>query len=135
MWMAKKGLALLPVDDKCVRALRKLEDGEAVEVELKRSRSPSWHRFFMKCCAVIGDHQEPVKSTHQMKEAIKMAAGHVETLISPNGTEYKFAKSIAFDKLTPDEWEELWPSLEDAMRLEFRFDTQLFKDGYAGFYE
>lgn len=134
-WFMRKGDALLPADDKAVRAVRRLAEGEAVMLEMKRSRSSSWHRFFMKCCSVIGENQDPIRTEHQIKEALKEAAGHVDTLTSPTGTKFTFPKSIAFAELSADEWDELWPSLDEAMRREFRFDCALFKEGYAGFYE
>lgn len=134
-WFCKKGLALLPADDKAVRAIRKLEEGEAVQLEMQRSRSVPHHRFFMKCCSVIGQNQDPIRTEHQIKEALKEAAGHVDTLRSPNGTVFTFPRSIAFAKLSADEWNDLWPSLDEAMRREFKFDCSLFKEGYAGFYE
>lgn len=134
-WLHRHGLALLPADDKATKAIKRLGEGELVQMMMERSRSPVWHRWFMGGCAAIAENSDEPMTTHTAKEALKLFAGHVDLVQSKTGEVYKVPRSIAFEKLTPDEWAELFPSLDQAARDHFKFDFHLFKEGYSGFYE
>lgn len=138
-WLARKGLSLIPADEKAVKAIKRLGEGEAILLAMERSRSPEWHRWFMGGCAAIaegiaqsGDRQ---LTTHAVKEVLKLYAGHIDKVRDKYGNETDIPRSIAFDKLDADEWAELFPSLDAAAHEHFGFDFQLFKDGLSGFYE
>lgn len=133
-WFARKGLSLIPADERAVKALKRLGESEAVQLMMERSRSPVWHRWFMGGCAAIAQNSDQPMTTHAAKEILKIKAGHFDPY-EYGGEIVKVPKSIAFEKLTPDEWAELFPSLDQAAREHFKFDFYLFKDGYAGFYE
>lgn len=132
---ARHGMALVPADDKAVKAIKRLAAGECVTLMMERSRSPQWHRWFMGGCASIAENSDEPLTTHAVKEALKLFAGHVELVQSKSGEVFKVPRSIAFEKLTQDEWATIWPALDQAARDHFRFDFQLFREGYAGFYD
>lgn len=134
-WLVRHGMTLIPADDKAAKAIKRLGEGELVQMMMERSRSPQWHRWFMGGCAAIAQNSDEPLTTHAIKEALKLFAGHVDLVQSKTGEVFKVPRSIAFDKLTPDEWSELWPSLDSAAREHFRFDFELFRQGFAGFYE
>lgn len=133
-WFHRHGNALFPADDKAVKALKRLVEGEAVMLAMERSRSPDWHRWFMGGCAAIGQNRDEPLTTHAVKEALKLFAGHVDVVTDAKGEVWKIPRSIAFEKLTPDEWSELWPSIDEAARDRFHFDFELFKSGYSGMF-
>lgn len=133
-WLVRKGLALVAGDEKALKAIKRLGEGELVQMMMERSRSPDWHRWFMAGCAAIAQNSDEPMTTHAAKELLKLKAGHFDPY-EIHGEFLKVPKSIAFEKLTADEWAELWPSLDRAAREHFKFDFELFKQGMAGFYE
>lgn len=134
-WLFRKGDSLLAADEKALKAIRRLQPGEALLLMMERSRSPKWHRLFMGACSAIAQNSEPKLTTHAVKEALKLYAGHVEIVKDRKGQELMVPRSIAFEKLTADEWAEIWPSFDAAAREHFGFDFDLFTQGYSGFYE
>lgn len=133
-WFCRHGMSLVPADDKATKAIKRLGVGEAVQLMMERSRSPDWHRWFMGGCAAIAQNSYEPMTTHAAKELLKLKAGHFDPY-EIHGEILKVPRSIAFEKLTADEWAELWPSLDQAAREHFKFDFELFRSGYSGFYE
>jgi hypothetical protein len=129
LWMAKvsrgERVRLVPTDEDSRDALRRIGDGECISVELLRSRSVRWNKMFWAVCREIGLNQDPQRTEKSICNELKIRAGHYEVLPVEGlpGVEVRMPKSIAFDNLTADEWEELWPSLELAIR-------ERFGDGY-----
>lgn len=133
-WVFRKGDSLLAADDKALKAIRRLQPGEAVQMMMERSRSPQWHRWFMGGCAAIANNSDEPLTTHAVKEVLKLKGGHVD-IVQRGDEVIKVPRSISFEKLTADEWAEIWPSLDQAARDFFKFDFELFRSGMAGFYE
>jgi hypothetical protein len=122
LWLAKvqrnNKVGLIPTDDKSRAVLGRMEDGECAQVELVRPRSVPMHRMYFGICSQIGENQDPPRSEDSIDYELRIRAGHYEVMWI-DGHECKYPKRIAFDKLTHDEWMELWPSLELAIREHF----------------
>lgn len=122
LWLGKitgrTSVGLVPTDDISKKVLSRLDDGECVQVELTRPRSVQWNRMFFGICRDIGENQDPQRTERSICDELKVRAGHFE-LIFIDGHEVRMPKSIAFNNLTHDEWAELWPSLELAIREHF----------------
>jgi hypothetical protein len=122
LWLAKRRrddkVGLVPTDDASRAALGRLGDGECVEVEIIRPRSLQWHRMYFGICRAIGENQDPTRDEGSIDHELRVRAGHYD-LMWIDGHECRVPKRIAFARLTADEWAELWPSLDLAIREHF----------------
>lgn len=122
LWLAKVckngKVGLIPTDDLSRTVLSRMGDGECAEVELVRPRSVQWHRMYFGICREIGLNQEPQRTADSIDNELRVRAGHFD-LMFVDGYQVRVPQRIAFAKLTADEWAELWPSLELAIRETF----------------
>lgn len=117
-WIVKKGRGFLPADEEATRMHVRMKDGECVEAELVQPRSVPWNRMYFGICREIGKNQDPVRDESSIDNELRVRAGHFD-VIWVDGHECRVPKRIAFAKLTAREWEELWPSLDLAIREHF----------------
>lgn len=120
-WFFRKDDLLVPADERAQRFVRRLFQGEAVQVEVERSRSYKWHKLYVACCIGIGENCEPQRDWMSIDSELRVRAGHFDKIFVED-YEVRVPKRIAFDKLTADEWAELWPRLDLAMQEGFGFD-------------
>lgn len=120
-WFFRKDNALYPADERAERYMRKMFEGEASQIEIERSRSYKWHKMYVAICIEIGLNCDPMRDWHSIDNELRVRAGHFDKYLG-EGFEIRIPKRIAFDKLTADEWHELWPRLDLAMREGFGFD-------------
>jgi len=122
LWLAKvhRGpkVGLIPTDEIGQRILSRMGDGECCQVELVRPRSIDWHRMYFGICREIGENQDPQRTEASIDAELRVRAGHFE-LMWVDGYQVRVPMRIAFDKLSGDEWAELWKSLELAIREHF----------------
>lgn len=122
LWLAKVHrngkVGLIPTDDLARTVLLRMGDGECAEVELVRPRSVQWHRMYFGICRDIGLNQDPQRTEDSIDNELRVRAGHFDVLFV-DGHEVRIPKRIAFAKLSGDEWAQLWPSLELAIREHF----------------
>jgi len=122
LWFAKVSrenkIGLIPTDDHSRAAIARLGDGECVEVEIVRPRSLQWHRMYFGICRTIGENQDPARDESSIDHELRVRAGHYDVMWV-DGHECRVPKRIAFAKLSGREWEELWPSLDLAIREHF----------------
>lgn len=123
LWLAKarrgEKVGLVPTDEDSDAAIRRLGDGELVSVEIIRPRSVSMHRRLFAILTSIGENQEPQRDPEDVLDELKILAGHYKSMIlrDPRSGvlfEVRTPKSIAFGRLTHDEFMAIWPSLEKA---------------------
>jgi hypothetical protein len=118
VWLAKKGRGFLPADEESARLHVKMNDGECAEFTVLRPRSLQWHKMYFGICREIGKNQDPVRDEDSIDRELRIRAGHFD-VFWVDGHECRVPKRIAFDRLTGDEWAELWPSLDLAIREHF----------------
>lgn len=122
LWLAKvrrdDKVGLIPTDDIARQILSRMADGECAQVELVRPRSVPMHRMYFGICRQIGENQDPQRTEDSIDAELRIRAGHFELMLI-DGHDCRYPKRIAFDKLSHDEWMELWPSLELAIREHF----------------
>lgn len=117
-WIAKKGRGFLPACEESARAHVRMSDDECVMVKFIRVRSVPWNRMYFGICREIGKNQDPPRGEDSIDQELRVRAGHFEKFWV-DGHECRMPKRIAFDQLTADEWAELWPSLDLAIREHF----------------
>jgi hypothetical protein len=120
-WFARVGDMLAAGCADSARMISKLGPGEGLLLYVKRIRSLQWHRMYFAICREIGQNQEPARDEDSIDYELRIRAGHYE-VIFVDGHEVRYPKRIAFDKLTADQWAQLWPSLDLAMQEHFGFD-------------
>lgn len=117
-WLAKQGRGFIAADDETARVHARMSDGECARVKLIRPRSVQWNRMYFGICRAIGNNQDPPRTEDSIDHELRIRAGHFD-VFKVDGHDYGMAKRIAFDQMTADEWSELWPSLEQAIREHF----------------
>lgn len=98
----KVGRSLVPVDDEGFEAIAKVKDGRDVTVECKMARNPRHHRLMFAVFKFVKMHSETMAdaSIEQIKTAIKLATGHVDTFVDcQSGQTVYVPKSIAFEAM------------------------------------
>lgn len=122
LWFAKvtrkEKVGLIPTDEMGRSVLNRMGDGECCEIELVRPRSVPWNKMYFGICRTIGENQDPRRDENSIDYELRVRAGHFDVLLI-DGHEVRVPKRIAFTKLSGDEWSELWPSLELAIREHF----------------
>lgn len=122
LWLAKvrrdNKVGLIPTDEESRTVISRLGDGECAQFAIVRPRSVQMNKMYFGICREIGKNQDPQRDEDSIDYELRIRAGHYEVMWV-DGHECKFPKRIAFDKLTHDEWMELWPSLELAIREHF----------------
>lgn len=116
--IAKHGRGFLAADERGEALHKRMEAGECVIVKVIRPRSLPWHKMYFGVCSDIGENQDPPRSEDSIDGEVRVLAGHFDAIPYP-GFEIRVPRRIAFDQLTADEWAELWPSLEQAIRERF----------------
>lgn len=114
-------IGLVPCDQESTEELDRLGDGEAAMFSMKRPRCLPAFRWWWATCAEIGRNQDPQRDRESICAELKVLAGHfiVVPLEGVDGVQIRMPKSIAFDKLTEEQWRDLLPSLELAGRERF----------------
>lgn len=118
---------LAPACETSARLNRRLAPGEVIEVDWKsrNTRSVAWHRRYFALCTLIyqncesitvGDTRIELPSVEAVHMTLKGLAGLYDAMLTlPDGTRVALVKSIAFDKMSADEWAEAWPRLLDVV--------------------
>lgn len=117
-WFHKKGMALHPSDAESLKGIMRMGDGECVLVTIVRPRCVAWHKKYMAICQSIGENQDPPRDKDSIDLEIRIRAGHFDVIFI-EGHEIRTPKRLAFAKLSADQWEALWPSIEQAICQHF----------------
>lgn len=118
LWFHKSGRGLLPSDDTSGNLLARMTAGECLEFQVLRPRSVQWHRMYFGLCRVIGENQDPPRDEDSIDAELRVRAGHYDVVLVDE-REVRVPKRIAFHALTGDEWAELWPKIDAAIRERF----------------
>lgn len=104
--MRKINGGLYPVDEAGRSAIAKLKDWQDVTVEMKRPRSIKFHRRYWALVSLVWDNidQERYPTPDDLHAALKVCAGIRTQVVLPDGTIGFIPGSIAFDKMSADEF-------------------------------
>jgi hypothetical protein len=122
VWLAQasrgKKVGLIPTDDESAALLRRLGQGECVEVELTRPRSVQWNRMYWALCRTIGENQDPARDEDSIDAEIRILAGHYEVMHFGDH-EVHVPKRLAFSRMDADQWAEYFKKAEIAISERF----------------
>lgn len=105
--VAKHLGSLRPVDQAGEDALRKIGLGEMVEIELRRPRNIKHHRKYWALVTLVWEQLDHDKwpTAEELHEAIKIRVGLRKRIQLPRGEVGYIAGSIAFHRMSEDEFE------------------------------
>lgn len=105
---------LAPDDDRALKALLRVPIGSSVKVEIKSGRSVPMMRKWWALMAKIQENQSHYQTVEELEDALCVHLGHCERMLMKDGTEVRRPRSIAFDKLSQDEFNDLY---DHALRM------------------
>jgi O-acetyl-ADP-ribose deacetylase (regulator of RNase III) len=107
--MRRTVAGLTPDDDAARDALRRVQIGEIVRVDVQRPRSHKNLRRWWALCNLITQNSDTIKSPEQAHDLLKIMAGHCTHIVSQStGEVYQIADSIAFGRISEDEFQDVW---------------------------
>lgn len=107
---------LAPDDDAARDVLRKVAVNETVRVDIQHPRSHKNLRRWWALMNLIAQNSDTVKSPEQAHDLVKILAGHCSHIVSKStGEVYMVADSIAFGRLSEDEFLIVWENAKRAV--------------------
>ncbi len=113
--------AWFPTTESDAEALGRYKAGDIVEFEkVRRRRNGKHHRKLFVLADLVFENQDRYPTKKALLDDLKLKAGHVETHLNywrrPGETEWqerviKYPKSIAYDSMDQDEFEEFYDSV------------------------
>src|SRR5260221_3037632 len=113
--------SLRPIDEEGELALRKLGQGEIVVIELKRPRNIKFHRLYFALINLVWQNldEERYPTPSDLHAAIKIAAGLRTRIELPDGTLGFIPGSIAFHKMSEDDFSAFYNRVCDLISKHF----------------
>lgn len=108
----RRGNALLPELDFDLGALEGIAQGERVKLEIKQWRNSDRNRAYWAMLADVIAATDCALSPERLHDLIKLETGLVELVRLPNGMKVALPGSIAFDKLSEQEFVTFFRSAE-----------------------
>lgn len=116
------GIGFKFANDKDYEKKAKLKVGETYKVTIKRSRNLQFHRKYFKMISVCFDllteeQRSYFKNNSEIfRTSIQMSVGICDRIYLPSKNEWvDIPKSIAFDKMTEEEFEDLYAKVRRAI--------------------
>lgn len=113
--------SLRPVDAAGEDVLRKIGIGELVEVEIKRRRNIRFHRLYWALVTLVWENSDTERypTADDLHAAIKIAAGLRTRVELPDGTQGFIPGSIAFHKMSADDFSAFFERVCDLVAKHF----------------
>jgi hypothetical protein len=115
----KTNQGLAPASDEALKVLGRYQFGEEVIVEHKRGRSAKQHRYAFKFFAMTFDLQDEYDSPDVWRKVLEISAGHFDPVVDKNGRTHLWPRSIAWDALDQDQFNELFNHIQDAFLAKY----------------
>ena len=127
-FFVRVGTALFGMDESAQKSILRLAEGECVELEMKRARSPQFNRLYWGACAEIGRRCEPERDQESISNEIKIRAGHYEVMkLEGIDAIIQVPKHINFRAMDADEWAAFFLKADQVMLQHFGFDSASFE--------
>jgi hypothetical protein len=112
---------LRPVDQGGEDALREIANGALVQIEVKRPRNINHHRLYFALVSLVWDNidHDRYPSVEDLHGAIKIAAGLRTRIELPDGTQGFMPGSIAFHKMSQDDFSAFYTKVCDLVARHF----------------
>ena len=118
-FLIKMNGALYPASDHDRELLGKFKTGQPTRVTLRRVRNYEFHKKFMALMRlafdVLPELEEGVRSFDGFRHDIVILTGHHTSYVRLDGSIRYEAKSLAFDSMSEDEFEEIFTAAIDVV--------------------
>lgn len=118
IYLKKSGYALRATDEEACTWLAKINEGELVLCDIKRSRNYENHKRFFRFVQLAFDMQDHFSEQEAFRRWLQMEAGYFSTIVSPNGDVKFVADSIAFDRMDEEEFKIMFSAAIDVFLRE-----------------
>jgi hypothetical protein len=110
-----------PIDEAGEEFMRRIKRGEVVSIEVKRPRNIQHHRLFWALMTIVWQNhdQERYPTVEDLVAAVKIAAGHRTRIQLPGGEVGFIPGSIAFHKMSQDDFGAFWERVVDLVCAHF----------------
>lgn len=117
----RKGRSLVPEFDFDAKLLESVAEGERVRIELRQFRNVDRLRAYWMMLGDVVDATDCAPSASLLHEALKLEIGIVEHVRMPNGYKVALPGSIAFDRLTEQEFVTFFRRAEEFLAATFGY--------------
>ncbi len=100
--------SIVPIDAHAEEILRDIPTSDILKVKVTRPRNHKHSRKFHALLGVIFPHQDTYPTRETFRKAVHARLGYADVIHLPNDKFMVEAKSIAFDKMKQDEFEEFY---------------------------
>jgi hypothetical protein len=105
-----------PADADAREAAKKFKLGETYRAEVVKPRNPKTLSRYWVLVGLILENSPDFESKEALHDYLKIRAGHYTPIVSKStGEIFKVPKSIDFDTLSEDEWQDVWSKICDAV--------------------
>lgn len=114
MYLKRTLAGFAPDDDDAQRSLNRIPLGTTVRCEVVKPRSVPQLRQYWAMCALVAMNHAELQTREQVDQALRLLTGHVD-LVKVGDQLLQLPRSIAFAKLSQDEWTEYLSRAKDAV--------------------
>jgi len=138
VWLERTLNGCRASDEASSNVLRKFPLGTSFEAEVitRRIRSSAWNRRYWLLMNLLSEHVERVEleegwmweiknDPDRAHTAMKYITGLYDSFALDQGVIVRMLKSVAFDKMSPEEWADYWPKALDAVHQKFLRHVEL----------
>ena len=119
IYLKKSFYNLCPCDDDSLEKIKKLKTDETYYVDVKIARNYEFHKKYFSLMKLAYENQDKYEDPTSFRYEVTMRAGFYKTHITSKGTTLFFPDSIAFDKMTAEQFEELFSKSVDIILKHF----------------
>jgi len=130
--MYKKGDALIAFDDAAAEVLRKWKPGVMIEVQVNKPRNNMFLRKFFAMLNIVFKNTDKFKSMDELLYFVKIETGHTD-IVELKTIAFRIPRSIAFNKMSEDEFGQFYNKAVDVCLLEVPIDRADLADQVARF--
>lgn len=105
---------LAPADEEAEDIIANMKHGQVVKMKYSFPRNYENHKRFFAFIKVTFDIQDHFDNIKHYRKYIIMKSGHYATIQAPNGFVIYDADSMAFDKMSEDEFKSMFNDAIDA---------------------
>jgi hypothetical protein len=138
LWL-RDGSRAVPADERSLEFMQSIKDGTLFIADTHGARNPKQLALWWCLCKLLADQMDT--PSEKVSDDIKVALGHADTYVNKDGTVYVKPKSISFESLSQEEFNNLFKAavntiarwLESApSEVMDAFNTMVADKRYAG---
>ena len=121
--LVKTQIGLKPLTDSDLDKIKKIELGEIVEIVVKKTRSYRFLKKYMALINLMWGNDSLNLTRERYRKEMEIAAGYFDTYKGYDGDVRREPKSISFEKMQEDEFENLFQDMLQLACLRLGVDS------------